>query len=85
MNTTQFFKTTASGLGVCLLAFAAPTASLASIGSADPVVESLQIVLPGDDVGHDQFARRGRGADDPAGHVRGGGKGRGKDDAPNHG
>lgn len=27
------------------------------------------------------FARRGRGADDPAGHVRGGG---GKDDGANH-
>ncbi len=35
----------------------------------------------------DEFARRGRGADDGAGHTRGGGKGRGRgaDDAPNHG
>ena len=83
---TRTFKTTLAGLAGCLLALTAPSATMASIGDIDLGVTTFEIVLPGDVATHDQMARRGRGADDPAGHVRGGGKrrGRGADDGPRH-
>ncbi|SHF95836.1 hypothetical protein SAMN05444339_1276 [Loktanella atrilutea] len=83
---THTFKTTLAGLAGCLLALTAPSASMASIGDAGLGPIGVQIAMPADGVSHDQLARRGRGADDPAGHVRGGGKGRGRgaDDGPRH-
>lgn len=51
--------------------------------ATQPLAEQATSPLP--EAGQ-EFARRGRGADDAPGHVRGGGKGRGRgaDDGPNH-
>ncbi len=87
MTKTSNLKVTVASLALGLIATFAPSISVASPGDDMGGFTNSTLTFPLAEVGSDEIARRGRGADDGAGHARGGGQGRGRgaDDAPNHG